>query len=114
MDYVAFSPSAPNFLTDSLWPACQFTRDGLSAIAIDALPPDRRRELDALSWRYYWGPLEAMFERMDRREDVSYFSNFFPENCFDLPPLSLPGLEKPANDSRMTPAPYSPSRSEMP
>ncbi|KER69007.1 hypothetical protein ACN8ZM_36795 [Burkholderia aenigmatica] len=113
-DYVAFSPSAPNFLIDSLWRAYQFTRDGLSAIAIDALPPDRQRELDVLSWRYYWGPIEAMFERMDRREDVSYFSNFFPENCFDPPLLSLLGVEKPAYDSRMMPAPYPPSRLEMP
>ncbi|NHV26240.1 hypothetical protein [Burkholderia sp. D-99] len=105
-DYVAFSPSAPNFLSDGFWRVYRFTHDGLSTIETDALPGDRQREMDRLSWQYYWGPIEAMFERSDRREDVSYFNHFFPQHCFDPPLLSLLGIDMPTNDPRMTPSPY--------
>ncbi|WP_144030002.1 MULTISPECIES: hypothetical protein [Burkholderia] len=76
-DYVAFSPSAPNFLIDPLWRVYQFSRDGLNEIAVDALPTDRQREIDVLSWRYYCGPVEAMFQRADRDEDASYSATSF-------------------------------------
>ncbi|WP_423381927.1 hypothetical protein [Burkholderia sp. LMG 32019] len=105
-DYVAFSPSAPNFLSDGFWRVYRFTHDGLSTIETDALPGDRQHEMDRLAWQYYWGPIEAMFERADRREDVSYFNHFFPQHCFDPPLLSLLGIDMPTNDPRMTPAPY--------
>ncbi|WP_333976030.1 hypothetical protein [Burkholderia cepacia] len=105
-DYVAFSPSAPNFLSDRLWRVYQFTHDGLGTIEIDAFPGDRQREMDRLSWQYYWGPIEAMFQRADRREDVSYFNHFFPQHCLDRQLLSLLNVDMPIDDPRMTPAPY--------
>lgn len=106
VDYVAFSPSAPNFLHDTPWRAYAFEQGGLKAIAVGDLPRDRQRAIDALSWRYYWGPIATMFKRMDRGEDTSYFDNFFPHYCFDAPLLSLLGIEPPEADPRMTAAPY--------
>jgi hypothetical protein len=109
-DYVAFSPSAPNFLTDELWRAYAFTQDGLKEIDPGDLPRDRQRAIDVWSWQYYWGPIEAMFKRMDRGEDVSYFDDFFPHHCFDPPLLALLGLDRPAMDPRMAPADYPQAR----
>lgn len=95
VDYIAFSPSAPNFMYDTLWRVYQFTADGLSEIEVDAFPEDRQREIDELSKRYYWGPISEMFDKADRGEDVSYFQNFFPDHCLDAPLLALLGIAKP-------------------
>lgn len=95
VDYIAFTPSAPNFMHDPLWRGYQLTADSLSEIAVDAFPRDRQREIDMLSKRYYWGPIDEMFDKADRGEDVSYFANFFPDHCLDASLLGLLGIAKP-------------------
>jgi hypothetical protein len=104
-DYIAFSSSAPNFRDSPLWRALKVERSTLVDIEANRVPADRLKEIDALSWRYYWGPIEAMYLRRDR-EDVSYFDRFFPDHCFHPTLLERLGITPPAPDSRFEPAPY--------
>lgn len=113
-DYIAFSSSAPNFLTDPLWRALEVGRGVLVGIEANRVPADRMKEIDALSWRYYWGPIEAMFQRMDRGEDISYFDRFFPDHCFYPTLLERLGIVPPAPESRFEPAPYPERRRSLP
>lgn len=104
--YIAFSSSAPNFMKDELWRVYGFTHNELKEIRVDEFPKERQRALDRLAWQYYWGPIEAMFQRSDRGEDVSYFNHFFPLYCLDSALLAFLGITAPPADSRMMPPPY--------
>ena len=105
-DFIVFSPSSPNFLIDEPWRVYEFASDGIKEIPVTDIPKARMRQMDALSWQYYWGPIEAMFQRSDLGEDVSYFNHFFPQNCIDPQLLSLLGIPSPTEDPRMAPSPY--------
>jgi len=105
-DYIAFSPSAPNFMLDQLWRVYSFTHDGLKEIPVEEFSKERQSALDRLAWKYYWGPIEAMFQRSDRGEDISYFEHFFPRYCLDSALLGLLGITIPPADPRMVPPPY--------